>query len=78
MKLNTDMERCEDFDPEDYDYEMRNAHYTTQGIFKLFFLYNIIDKVLFLKSKRYVKYIIIDSMIEPHVFYFMRIHIIDR
>ena len=32
MKLNTDMERCEGFDPEDYDYEMRNAHYATQGI----------------------------------------------
>ena len=32
MKLNTDMERCEDFDPEDFDNEMRNAHYATQGI----------------------------------------------
>ena len=32
LKLNTDMERCEDFDAEDYDYEMRNANYVTQGI----------------------------------------------
>ena len=41
MKLNTDMERCEDFDPEDYDYEMRNAHYATQGIFFYFRLSSV-------------------------------------
>ncbi|CAG5110091.1 Oidioi.mRNA.OKI2018_I69.chr2.g4531.t1.cds [Oikopleura dioica] len=33
ISLNTDMERCEDFDPEDYDYEMRNANYITQSLF---------------------------------------------